>query len=478
MNAGFPRHRSSDRRVHEAYAINAIWRRSLALAAFALTNVLSAGAVAQQASLNPVVNSAARTLQFDWPMLRIGTGEYAEGPTGVTVFHFARRVLGAVDVRGGGPGTVNTDYLRLGYETPELDAVVFSGGSWYGLENTTAVATAMKDDGVRDGTWTNLSLSVGAIIYDFGDRRLNEIYPDKPLAQAAYRAAKPGVFPLGAHGAGRFAITGSLFGCNAYSGQGGAFRQIGGVKIAAFVIVNALGVVNTREGLVAACYRDAKWPRILRTADLLAGYPASRKSGWNGAQIAESAKRNTTISLVVTNQMLKPAELQRLATQVHSSMGRALQPFATEFDGDVLYAVSTGELAAEDDAGLPLVDLAIVASEVMWDAVLSSVPEQPVAATPAVRQVPGSDSLAAFVGEYVFSRFVSVRITAAGHSLYGQASGARDAFAIGRNAPVELQPVSGSEFMVTGRYPLTLRFEPPGRLIINPGHWAQIGRRQ
>ena len=167
--------------------------------------------VADQAGLMPVVNSGAQTLQFDWPTVRIGTGEYEEGPTGVTVFHFGRRVLGAVDVRGGGPGTVNTDYLRLGYDLPELDAVVFSGGSWYGLESVTAVATALKDDGMRDGIWTNLALSVGAIIYDFGERRLNEIYPDKRLAQAAFRAARPGIFPLGAHGAGRFAKTGGLF---------------------------------------------------------------------------------------------------------------------------------------------------------------------------------------------------------------------------------------------------------------------------
>ncbi len=226
-----------------------------------------------------MLNSGSELLQFDWPALRIGTGEYEEGPTGVTVFHFPNRALGAVDVRGGGPGTVNTDYLRLGYENPELDAVVFSGGSWYGLENTTAVATALKDDGTRNGDWTNLALSVGAIIYDLGDRRLNEIYPDKRLAQAALRAARPGVFALGAHGAGRFAKTGGLFGCNAYSGQGGAFRQVGDLKIAAFVVVNALGVITTREGRVAACYPDANWPKDLRSTDLLSHYPAQRQAG-------------------------------------------------------------------------------------------------------------------------------------------------------------------------------------------------------
>src|SRR5688572_8286716 len=165
---------------------NVSWRSIDMILRTALVASVLASSLAHasdQRELKPVVNTAEQTLTFDWPMVRIGTGEYEEGPTGVTVFHFGRKVLGAVDVRGGGPGTVNTDFLRLGYEAPEVDAVVFAGGSWYGLEATTAVATALKDDGLRDGGWMTLALSVGAIIYDLGERRLNEIYPDKKLAQ-------------------------------------------------------------------------------------------------------------------------------------------------------------------------------------------------------------------------------------------------------------------------------------------------------
>ena len=163
-------------------------RQSMAALLLAAVTVGSGSAqAASQDSLQPVTNAGDKKLQFDWPMVKIGTGEYAEGPTGVTVFRFAKRVLGAVDVRGGGPGTVNTDYLRLGYNLPEVDTVVFSGGSWYGLESTTAVNTALKDDGERSGHWDNIGLSVGAIIYDFGDRRLNEIYPDKRLLEPRVR---------------------------------------------------------------------------------------------------------------------------------------------------------------------------------------------------------------------------------------------------------------------------------------------------
>jgi L-aminopeptidase/D-esterase-like protein len=432
---------------------------------------------ADQSALAPVVNTAEKTLTFDWPMVRIGTGEYEEGPTGVTVFHFGRKVLGAVDVRGGGPGTVNTDFLRLGYDAPEVDAVVFAGGSWYGLEATTAVATALKDDGLRDGGWMTLALSVGAIIYDLGERRLNEIYPDKKLAQAAFRAARPGVFPLGPHGAGRLAKTGGYFGCNAHSGQGGAFRQIGDLKIAAFTVVNALGVVTNRDGTIAACYRDATWPKDLSAIDLVAGLPDSRKPEWKGPSMQADAKRNTTISLVVTNQVMNPAELQRLAVQVHTSMARGIQPFATEFDGDVLYAISTGELERQESPAITSADIGIIASEVMWDAILSSVPPQPVAAQPNTKLKPQQAQLDGYAGTYVFSEFAQIAVTAKDRKLYAQATGARDAFSIRRAAAVELLPVATGEFTVPGRYPLLVKFEN-GRVVLNPGRWQQVGAKQ
>ena len=440
------------------------------LAAVALLATLSSTpGMADQSNLIPVINATGAALNFDWPAIRIGTGEYEEGPTGVTVFHFPKRAYVAVDVKGGGPGTVNTDYLRLGYDVAALDAVVFSGGSWYGLESITAVSTALKDDGLRDGRWDDIALAVGAIIYDLGDRRLNEIYPDKRLAQAAFRAARPGVFPLGAHGAGRFAMSGALFGCNAYSGQGGAFRQVGEVKIAAFTVVNALGVITQRDGRVAACYGDANWPKGLTTQGLLTTYPDSRKLG-------RPAKRNTTISLVVTNQKLAPAQLQRLATQVHSSIGRAIQPFSTEYDGDVLYAVSTGELAADDKAAVPALDLDVLADEVMWDAVLAAVPEQPDAAVPASAE--HSVPAASLAGEYVFSPFVTVRISLRQGRLWAQATGARDAYAIPKTSAVELLPLSATLYALPGRYPLQLNFDAGKRLIINPGHWQQVGIRR
>ncbi len=432
---------------------------------------------ADQSSLPITLNDGDKKLEFDWPALHIGTGEYQDGPTGVTVIHFQKRALVAVDVRGGAPGTVNTDYVRLGYETPELDAIVFSGGSAYGLESITAVGSALKDDGLRDSNFSNVAISVGAIIYDFGDRRLNDLYPDKRLAQATFRSARPGVIALGAHGAGRMAMSGGIFGCHAHSGQGAAFRQFGAVKIAAFVVVNSVGAIVTRDGKLAACDRDPAWPPDVAPKDLLAMMSAGVA---NPPPAPDASKRNTTVSLIVTNKHLGPAELQRLAVQVHTSMARAIQPFATQFDGDVLYAVSTAEYEPpRDEAVVGNVLLDIAASELMWDAVLASVPDQPPA-PPFSSDAPRAPAaqLKRYVGDYVFSPVARLRISTDGAQLFAEATGTRPVFAIRRGASVPLQALSATEYGLPGRYPFVVNFATAGRAIINPGPWQQAGIRQ
>lgn len=459
--------------------------RSLMHAGLAALLLISTPAAAQtpaptppdpQTHLEPVVDVGGEVMEFDWPALNIGIAEYPEGPTGVTVFTFGRKVQAAVDVRGGAPGTVNTDLVRLGYSTYDYDAVVFAGGSAYGLEATTAVASALKDDGHNTGVWDSIAVSLGAIIYDFGSRRLNEIYPDKRLAQAAYRASRPGVFRNGSAGAGRMTRTGDFFGCRAHSGQGGAFRQIGDLKIAVFTVVNAWGVVTDREGQPAACYRDPSWPEGASVSDMLAHVPESRDSGaW---QPDTGRMRNTTITLVAVNRQMEPALLERLAIQVHTAMGRSIQPFATSGDGDVLYAITTGEIEAFDPEDADAIDdaeLGVIASELAWDAVLASVPEQP--ALPVITEQPAIPvaTLESYVGEYRFSNFVSVRITRRGNRLFGRATGVRPAFNVPMDRTVELIPYEDGQFAVPGRYPTVLQFRDAQTLVFNPGQWAQTG---
>ncbi|MEM8985323.1 MAG: P1 family peptidase [Pseudomonadota bacterium] len=435
-------------------------------------NAAAVAAGGPQDELEITLNSGETLLEFDWPILEIGTAEYEAGPTGATVFRFGRKVHVAIDVRGGGPGTVNAPYMELGYKYAELDTVVFAGGSWYGLEAVTGVATALIDDGVRDavawGEVPNLAMSVGSVIYDLGPRRFNEIYPDKRLGQAAYRAARPGVFALGAHGGGRLAVSGGFFDCNAKSGQGGAFRQIGDVKIAVFTVVNALGVIVDRDGRVVACYGGEDWPEDLYAKDLLTSYPATKDGDWQGPE-----RKNTTLTLVVVNQKMTPVDLKRLAVQAHTSMARAIQPYSTVFDGDVLYAVSTGEV--EKTAFEPI-ELGVIAGEVAWDAILSSVPEQPRAPAIDLSFEPAPETLQSHAGDYIFSDEVSLRVAYRRGKLVARASGSRDVFSIDKKSWTQLHPLPDGRYVVPERYPFVIVFEDD-RMKINPGRWAQTGRR-
>jgi len=316
----------------------------------------------------PLTTFTGPVLELDFPSLHIGVAEYAEGPTGATVFYFPAGAMAAVDVRGGAAATVNTERLRLGHERPTVRAVVFAGGASYGLEAAAGVMAELLQRDRQAIHWERVPTVTGAVVYDFRHRS-NTIYPDKELGRAALAAARAGHFPLGARGAGRCVHVGKFFGPRYMesAGQGGAFRQVGSVKIAVFTVVNAVGAIVDRTGRVVRGNRASE--SGLRTsfaADLVDGTALHKR----GAESVPAAPlENTTLTLLVINRRVRHLELERLAIQTHTSMARAIQPFHTEHDGDVLFAVSTGEV---EDAELTVQDLALHASEVAWDAVLSS----------------------------------------------------------------------------------------------------------
>jgi L-aminopeptidase/D-esterase-like protein len=244
-----------------------------------------------------------------------------------------------------------------------VDAICLAGGSLYGLEAAAGVAAELLARREYSTDWLQIPLVAGAIIFDWGPRD-NAVYPDKELGRAALRSAAPGVFPLGAHGAGRSATAGKLF---AYeegepAGQGGAFRQAAGTRVAVFTVVNAIGAIVDREGNVVRGHYDRESGlrrALVPTVEerLAEGRPVRPPPG------------NTTLTVVVTDLALDSRQLRTLGRQVHASMARAIQPFHALEDGDVLFAVSTG--AVESDPLLDTTALGVVASELAWDAVLS-----------------------------------------------------------------------------------------------------------
>jgi L-aminopeptidase/D-esterase-like protein len=427
----------------------------------------------------PRVSFDGPALTFDFPAVQIGVAEYEEGPTGATVLLFHQPVMAAVDVRGGAPGTVNTDALRLAYDAPFVNAITLAGGSAYGLAFATGIANALKEKIAAAGDWHNIQVVPGAIIFDLGGRRYNAITPDERLAHAALEGVRSGWIPLGARGAGRFAMQGGYLGDRQHSGQGAAFRQLGNIKVLVVTVVNALGSIVDRRGRILRCSRPAAGDCGLiaeRLASHLSGLDAA-KTGNADVGKHSGPTANTTITVVVTNQALPFWALQRLAVQVHNSMARAIQPFGTEFDGDTLFAVSTGEVK-NTKLGTP--DLGTLASETAWDAILASAPELS-AARPKVDVSLTAAQINVYAGRYEFAPGVTAEIRRAGASLEIQVIGQDSAY-LPADKWLPLSAVGTDEFELGTAQAdrLHLDRDAHGRiagLTIDPGSWPVRARR-
>lgn len=487
-------------------------------AAAALLALSTASCLAAQRAVSegipppePLVDVGGPVLEFDFPEVHVGVAEYAEGPTGTTVFHFPGRVKAAVDQRGGAPGTIQTDILRHGYDVKLVDAIAFSGGSAYGLAAAAGVAAEIKSRRQDPTAWDSIAVVPGAIIFDLFGRRFNGITPDEALGRAALGAARPGVFPTGARGAGRFAMQGSYFGPRSYSGQGAAFRQVGPTKIAVFTVVNARGTIVDRRGRVVRCGNDPArtdcgtigeaferaFEAMERADGPAGGGAASRYAGRDPARYAARVQgagadrgqgggadrgsergptRNTTLTLVVTNQRLPDWALRRMATHVHSSMGRAIQPFHTENDGDVLFAATTDQVTNPDLSPEAVYTLA---ADVAWDAVLASVPPLEPWPRETVELDPGG--LDVLAGRYDLGTGAVLTIRREGSGLVAEATGAKDVYGFALGEPEPLVPTSEVDFLSRNARGDRLRFEVEGGraagLILNPGHWGLPARR-
>jgi 6-aminohexanoate-oligomer endohydrolase len=331
-------------------------------------------ALAQDAAGTPSLQpTAGRVLDFDFPGLEIGVAAYPEIPTGCTVFNFEvdrfpAGVMLELDVRGGAPWHSGAEDIT--------NAISLAGGSVYGLEAAAGVDAEL----FAQGGHRELVAVSGAVIYDISvveepdGFRSKGIYPDKALGQDAVRALQPGRFPLGNQGAGSGAYVGQWANWpneRERGGQGGAFRQLGAIKLAVFTVVNALGVIVDRQGQVARGGLDrrtgVRTTPVQDAEAIMAGTSVRRQP--DGGPLPGGLTRHTTLSVLVTNVAFPRELLRQLGRQVHSSMARAIQPFHTPDDGDILFTVSTGEVAGED---IDSTALGVIASELAWDAVLTS----------------------------------------------------------------------------------------------------------
>ena len=286
----------------------------------------------------------ARNLITDVAGLRIGQAEDHRLLSGTTVLIADEAVFAAVDVRGGAPGTRETDVLDPVNLVGQADAIVLSGGSAFGLDAASGVMQFLAGQG--RGFRINpaapaVPIVPAAILFDLangGDKDWGETAPYRALGiKAAQNAGLD--FKLGNTGAGLGAMAGIYKG-----GLGSAsFVTDDGITVGAIVAVNALGSPFIPGS-------DIFWAWPLEQAGefggrvplqpippITADLPADMKG-------RPGARQNTSIAIVATDAALDRNELQRLAIMASDGFARSLRPSHTPFDGDLVFAVSTAKV--------------------------------------------------------------------------------------------------------------------------------------
>ncbi len=286
-----------------------------------------------------------RNLITDIAGLRAGHAIDARLRSGCTVLLGAQPFVAAVSVMGGAPGTRETDLLAPDRLVQEVDALVLSGGSAFGLDACSGVADGLRAMGrgfvVGD---QRVPIVPGAILFDLlngGDKgwTRNPYYDLGAQALAAADAS----FALGSAGAGYGALTGRWKG-----GLGSASCMLpSGISVGAVVAVNALGSVTVGDG-------PQFWAAPWEIGAEFGGYgPAPSFPAAEAPLPRKRMGEATTIAIVATDARLTQAEATRMATAAQDGMARAIVPSHTLLDGDLVFAAATGARALAD----PVTDL-------------------------------------------------------------------------------------------------------------------------
>lgn len=285
-----------------------------------------------------------RNLITDVAGLRVGNADDPDLASGVSVLTADRPFTAAVHIMGGAPGTRETDLLAPDRLVQEVDALVLSGGSAFGLGACDGVMAGLRDRGRGFAVGpVQVPIVPGAILFDLlngGDKGwTHSPYPD--LGRRAFEAASAD-FALGTAGAGLGAMTGQFKG-----GLGSVSAVLpSGITVGALVAVNALGSVCVGDG-------PYFWAAPWEEGDEFGGLgPAPKGTPAPAPLPRKRMGEATTIAIVATDARLSQAQAKRMATAAHDGMARGIVPSHTPFDGDLVFAVATGDQEMAD----PLVD--------------------------------------------------------------------------------------------------------------------------
>jgi L-aminopeptidase/D-esterase-like protein len=295
--------------------------------------------------------------------ITVGHHTLTERPTGCTVILAPPDTVGGVDVRGGAPGTRETDLLSPKNTVQEVHAIVLSGGSAFGLDAAGGVMRFLAEKGIGYRTSAGpVPIVPAAIIFDLGVGGRPEIRPD---ADCGYNAAKSaGTSPMeGSVGAGAGATIGKSMGAGRAmkGGLGSAsLRTADGLIVAALVVVNASGsIVNPRTGQPVAGVRTADGRSLENPFAIVR----------RGVVAEGPGRESTTIGVVVTNARLSKAQAMKVAEMAQDGIARTIVPSHTPSDGDTLFALATGALTRDANVS----QIGALAAEATADAVIRAV---------------------------------------------------------------------------------------------------------
>lgn len=299
-------------------------------------NFIQAVSVLAASNANSMAAAGAGSIT-DVGGLRVGHYTDARRPTGCTVILFDEGAIAGVDVRGSAPGTRETDLLNPINTVQQVNAILLSGGSAFGLSAADGVMRYLEEHGrgYHVGPWT-VPIVPAAILFDLNIGN-GKIRPDSQAGYAACKAATAVNTEQGNVGAGAGATVGKLFGAGSAmkSGLGTASLKISGagLVVGAIVAVNAVGDVRDHtSGKLLAGARDADGKQLRNTM----------KAMLDGSAIHAQPGGNTTIAVVATNAILSKTEANKMAQMAHDGLARSIAPVHTSADGDTVFAAATG----------------------------------------------------------------------------------------------------------------------------------------
>ena len=295
-----------------------------------------------------MLRPGAKNSITDVPGLNAGQCHDATLRSGVTVILPDRPVRGAVDIRGGGPGTRETDTMTEGGVASEIHAVVLSGGSAFGLEAATGVQAFLRERGIGFAVGpVCVPIVPQAILFDLlngGNKDWGRYPPYREMAYVACGNAAADV-ALGTAGAGYgAAVAWREPGLYLMGGTGSASLVLeSGITVGALAAVNAVGTVT-----IGATPHFWAAPLEIGSEFGGRGWPQSMPEDAQKPILKGAARENTTLAVVATDAALSRSELKRLAVMAQTGMARAIYPAHTPLDGDIVFALSTGERTLEN----------------------------------------------------------------------------------------------------------------------------------